>query len=320
MDKSYMRRFFLVGLTTCFIFLIANAQLLIKTAVDKNEILIGEHFKLKIEASSISPDSKIIWPVIPDSILHFEVISRSKLDSVYSNSQLTAISQTLTFTSFDSGKWVLPSFVINSIAANSKTAVNFFTDSLPINVSFSATDTTAQLRDIKPIKEVTVTNPLWYYLFSGLIFLIIFILVIWYFKRRKKDKLPAILQSKLSAYDEAMMELENLKKYNTSNQTEIKVVHSKLGEILKRYLSRRQNVDYLNNTTGNILMMLNANILDKNILSNVAAGLRLSDAVKFAKYIPPAIETEENVQKIKQVIKQLEQNYLSTNSSNIKNS
>ena len=320
MDKSYMRRFFLIGLITCFTFILSHAQLIIKTSVDKNEILIGEQFKLKIEASSITPDNKITWPVIPDSILHFEVIYRSKLDSVYSNSQLAAISQTLTLTSFDSGRNVLPSFSINSMAINSKTAINFFTDSLPINVSFSATDTTAQLRDIKPIKDVEIINPIWHYLLYGILFLIILIIVIWYFKKSKKDKLPAILQSKFSAYDEAMMELDSLKKYNTSHQTEIKVIHSKIGEILKRYLSRRQNVDYLNNTTGNILMMLNANILDKNILSNVAAGLRLSDAVKFAKYIPPAIETEENVQKIKQVIKQLEQNYLSTNSSNIKNS
>ena len=66
MDKSYMRRFFLIGLITCFTFILSHAQLIIKTSVDKNKILIGEQFKLKIEASSITPDNKITWPVIPD--------------------------------------------------------------------------------------------------------------------------------------------------------------------------------------------------------------------------------------------------------------
>ena len=87
----------------CFSSLLSYAQPGIKTFTDKNEILIGEQLKLRVEADFVPGAYNLRWLSLPDSIPHFEVLDRSKIDSVYTNSRLSGISQTFTITSFDSG-------------------------------------------------------------------------------------------------------------------------------------------------------------------------------------------------------------------------
>lgn len=302
-----MRKFYLTAVMACFSFLLSNAQPFVKTSVDKNGILIGGQFKLTIEAGLLPEAYKINWPVIPDSLPHFEVISRSKIDSLYSGNRLLGLEQTLTLTSFDSGKWVLPSFLINMAPVNDDTTYNFFTDSVPVTVSFSTSDTTNLLRDIKPIREVETINPVWYWIGAGILLVALIIFLGWFYRHWKKNKASIPFQTKTSPYDEAMKELEKLKAFNLTVPEEIKIVHSKLGEILKRYLSRRHNNNYLNKTTGDILILLGDQYLDNDMPAKAAASLRCGDAVKFAKYLPPSTESEVCLQSIKEVIQIIQQ-------------
>ena len=307
MDKMKMRMFCLTVVMACFSFLLSYAQPIVKTGVDKNEILIGDQFKLTIEASFSTDAFKLNWPVIPDSLAHFEVISRTKMDSLYSNNTLSGVRQTITLTSFDSGKWVLPSFLVNMVPVNGDAAYNFFTDSVPITVSFSTSDTTNVLRDIKPIREVETINPLWYWIGAGVIVIALIIFLIWFYRYWKKNKGTLSLQTKSSAYDEAMIELEKLRIHNLSDAAALKTLHTKLGEILKQYLSRIQNGNYQNKTTGDILILLRDQIQDNDILFKAAASLRSNDAVKFAKYLPPSAESEMCLQSVKEVINSIHQ-------------
>jgi len=304
-----MRKFFLTGLMACFSFLFLYAQPTVKSAVDRNEILIGEHFKLTVEANFIADARQVRWLSVPDSLQHFEVINRSKIDSLYSNNQLSGITQTFTFTSFDSGKWVLPSFLIGIEPAKGDTTYNYFTDSVPITVSFSASDTTNQLRDIKPVMDVETFNTMWYWIGGGALLLLLIILLIWLYRQRKKKVVsPIPVKSNLSAYDEAMQELKNLQQYNFSDAGDIKLIHTKLGEILKRYLSRRENDNYLNKTTSDMLIILKQVGVNNETLGNAAATLRAGDAVKFAKYLPPAHENEASLQSMEALIKTIQLN------------
>ena len=287
----------------CFSSLLSYAQPGIKTFTDKNEILIGEQLKLRVEADFVPGAYNLRWLSLPDSIPHFEVLNRSKIDSVYTNSRLSGISQTFTITSFDSGKWTLPSFMIGIDPVNDDTTFNYFTDTIPITVSFSVSDTTGQLRDIKPIKDVETANILWYWIAGGILLLALIIFLVWLYRRNKKKVVsPIPLKSNLSAYDEAMLELKSLQVYNFSDPADIKIVHTKLAEILKRYLSRRENDNFLNKTTGDILILLDGIGVEKGLLSKMAAALRCGDAVKFAKYLPPAQETTESMSAAKELI------------------
>ncbi len=309
MDNRILRKFFLTGLMACFSFLLLYAQPSVKATVDRNEILIGEQFKLTVEANFIADARQVRWLSVPDSLQHFEVINRSKIDSLYTNNQLSGIAQTFTFTSFDSGKWVLPSFLIGIEPAKGDTTYNYFTDSVTITVSFSASDTTNQLRDIKPVMDVETFNTMWYWIGGGALLLLLIILLIWLYRRRKKKVVsPIPVKSNLSAYDEAMQELKNLRKYNFSDASDIKLIHTKLGEILKRYLSRRENDNYLNKTTSDMLIILKQVGVNNETLGNAAATLRAGDAVKFAKYLPPAHENEASLQSMEAVIKTIQLN------------
>ena len=306
MDIGKMRRVFLTAIMAGFTFLLSYAQPSIKTTADKNEILIGDQFKLKIEVKDIEEGYKITWPAIPDSLQHFEVVNRDKIDSSYRDKKLSSVSQTLTLTSFDSGKWVLPSFLVNVDPLKDDTTYNFFTDSVPVTVSFSLSDTTSVIRDIKPIREADTVNIIWYWIGAGILLAALIIFLIWFYKYWKKNKVDVPFKSKVSPYDEAMKELEKLKAVNLSSP-EVRVAHIKLGEILKRYLTRKQNTSYLNKTTSEILMSLSEQKVDNDMLTKVASSLRCSDAVKFAKYLPAASETADSILSIKEVISLIHQ-------------
>jgi hypothetical protein len=137
-----------------------------------------------VEADFVPGAYNLRWLSLPDSIPHFEVLNRSKIDSVYTNSRLSGISQTFTITSFDSGKWTLPSFMIGIDPVNDDTTFNYFTDTIPITVSFSVSDTTGQLRDIKPIKDVETANILWYWIAGGILLLALIIFLVWLYRRK----------------------------------------------------------------------------------------------------------------------------------------
>ena len=60
------------------------------------------------------PDNtyRLSWFTMPDSIGHFQVVKENKIDSSFANGNLN-FSQDITITSFDSGRQVIPSLVLN---------------------------------------------------------------------------------------------------------------------------------------------------------------------------------------------------------------
>ena len=181
------KRKIVLAFVFCFSILMnAFAQPSLTTSIDKTGILIGEQVKLKVVATLPKQDFFVKWIEIPDSLQHFEVVEKSKIDSTFTNQKLTRLSQTLTFTSFDSGKWVIPQFNIDFNPSNGDSAYNLYTDSFAITVSYQQ-DTTNVLRDIKAIREVKEEKPLWYWIVAaaGLLFLIALLVGLYfYFKKR----------------------------------------------------------------------------------------------------------------------------------------
>lgn len=302
MVNRKMQKILLTVAISCLSFLLSFAQPVVKTDIDKNEILIGQQFKLKVQASFSGDDYFIKWISIPDSLQHFELVEKSKIDSIFTNQKLSGLLQTFTLTSFDSGKWTFPAFNINFNPAKGDTTISLFTDSLPVTVSFSVADTTSTLKDIKSIKEVVVFNPFWYWVAGGVLVVLLLILVYWWYWRKKKNKKPELIVSKLSPFQEAMEAIDKLKTFNLSVPKDVQQYHIKLIEIYRNYLSRKENTDYSNKTTGDILIAIKTNYNSKEILSKSATAMRFSNAVKFAKYIPPVTDSEGNQQLIKDTI------------------
>lgn len=273
----------------------------VNTFLNKEDILIGEQLEYKIVATYPTNVFKVRWLQVPDSLRHFELVDKTKIDTSTENGK-TILTQILTLTSFDSGRWATPAFPVNFDPVKDDTTVNLFTDSLAVNVGYAPADSTNQLRDIKPIMDVTIKNYLWYYIAGGVLLAALITLLLWrYFKNRKKK--PAFeFKGKLSPYEEAMQELEKLKALNLQQPEAVNEFHSKLAGIFKWYISRKQQFSIMNKTTGDVLLHLSDNNLPKDITTETAAALRTSDAVKFAKYLPAETESADCLQKIKAAI------------------
>jgi len=302
--KLYCFLLFAFCLSPVFVF---SQQPLVQTFVDKTDILIGEQVQYKVKASFPSAGFKVNWFTLPDSVAHFEIVDRSKIDTSSENNN-TILEQTITLTSFDSGRWNTPALPINFNPERGDTTINLFTDSVAVNVGYAPADSTNQLRDIKPILEVTITNYLWYYIGGGILLLLVLAFILWkYFKNKKKNPSPGF-SSRLSPYDEAMQALEQLKTLDLQKPDALKQFHSKLAEIFKWYISRKQRISILNKTTGDVLVLLTENNLSKDTITSTATALRCGDAVKFAKFLPAPAQNEECFNKIKDLINTIHTN------------
>ena len=285
-----------------FSFQNADAQLpTVKTSVDKNNILIGQQINYRVQFSMPDNTYRLGWFSMPDSVGNFNVITRNKIDSSFSNGNLN-FSQDIILTSFDSGRQVIPPQTLSVSTFDGDSTFNLFTDSIAINVTYSPTDSIMPFHDIKNIIEVKKSFPWWAWALValGIILLIIWILFLFKFFKKKKD--VKIFESKLSPYDEAMQSLNDLEKEDLLQQNKFKEYHSRLSDIFKRYLSRKTNTYQLHLTTDELLMELNGFDLSKEQISNFAGSLRLGNAVKFAQYIPPAYENENSFLQTKEMI------------------
>ena len=302
--RTIKESIFITAITICFSFCtpaVFSQAPTVKTTLEKRDILIGEQLQYKVSASFPDGIYKVNWFTVPDSVAHFELVEKSKIDTSTENN-ITSLEQTITLTSFDSGRWPTPAFLINFAPVKNDTPINLFTDSIPVNVGYAPADSSNELRDIKPIMEVTVKSYLWYYIGGGILLLIIISIILWYFLKNRKKEPDVVFSSKLSPYDEAMQQLEKLKQLNLQNTEELKQFHAKLSNIFKWYISRKQKTSIMNKTTGDILVLLTGNNLPKETIADAATALRCGDAVKFAKYTPPAYESEECLAKIKATI------------------
>jgi len=273
----------------------------VKTTVDKNDILIGQQINYHVETSMPDNTYRLGWFSVPDSFGNFIAITKNKIDSNFSNGNLN-FSQDIILTSFDSGRQVIPPLTLTAVTLDGDSTFNLFTDSIAINVTYSPTDSIMPFHDIKNIIELKKTFPWWAWVLVGLGIMLLVIWILFLFKFFKKKKDTKIFESKLSPYDESMQLLNDLEKENLLQQNKFKEYHSRLTDIFKRYLSRKTNTYQLHLTTDELLIELNGFDLSKEQISNFANCLRMGNAVKFAKYIPPAFENEKCFSQTKEMI------------------
>ena len=299
MKRSNYRKIVL-QLLSCLLPMAVAAQN-IGVRADKSGILIGEQLQYEIVVK-LPGEGFTLNLEIPDTIPHFEILSRTNFDtSIVSG--IYNLHQKIVFTSFDSGRWPIPSYPVTiQKGSNYK---KFLTDSVMVNVGYSVADSTNELRDIKPVMDVEVVDYFWWWVAGGALLAIILAIVIyWYWKKWKKRELP-LLHTNLSPFDEAMKELEALRSKNLLQAAELKQFHSGLSQVIKKYFTRTKQVNLLNKTTGDLLLSLKQDNLDADIISGLAEILRTADAVKFAKFVPSAQESEQSISGVKRILETL---------------
>ena len=215
-------------LLLCAEFSFAQPAVSVNASVDKSEILIGQRIRLSLDVK-ISLGFNPSWFPL-DSISHFEFVEKGKIDSVITENDKT-YHQDIIITSFDSGTQVIPRL---PVIIGGK---NFLTDSIPITVKLTPLDPKQDYHDIKDI--IDVQNPYSKYIVWSIVAItIISILLVINFITRKpkaeaKGEQPV---SRLTAYDEAIKSLEELKKQQLPEKGQVKLYYSRLNDILRLFV------------------------------------------------------------------------------------
>lgn len=294
----------------CLSSFMAAAQPSLKTDIDNTSIIIGEQIKLRISATIPRQDFFVKWAEIPDTLPHIEIVEKSKIDSSFTNQKLTGLSQTITVTSFDSGKWLLPSFNIDFNPVDGSQPYNLYTDSFSVNVTYQP-DSTSVLRDIKAIREAkpfSLYQLLLLITLAGLVFLLLLAWVLYAVIKKRQNK-KAVSAKPASAYQYAMLQMEKLKQINTREATGAKAFYSGLSEVIKQYLSSRHGQHFISSTTREVLLALNQKKLPGEMLAKISVALNRGDAAKFAKFLPTEEEGKESWVSIKETIDFIEALY-----------
>ncbi|MFN8242920.1 MAG: hypothetical protein U0X40_02595 [Ferruginibacter sp.] len=277
------------------------------SAIDRNSILIGEPVNITLKTKIPSGNDVAPTVLVPDSIPHFEIVGLDKQETGTEAGGMKTFSQRLSLTSFDSGRWTIPALSVQLSRPDGSVAGKLQTDSFAVTVNYAPADSTGQLRDIKPIQEVDIPDYTWLFITGIVLLLMVVAFFIWQYLRRRK---PAPLRTRepaLTPLEEAMRALQALQQYDLTNAGDVKAWHSGLAGIFRTYLGRKCHRDLTAGTTTDILLLVKELPLTAALPGELATVLRCSDAVKFAKYLPPVYESEESLQKIKSLIGELEQ-------------
>jgi LPXTG-motif cell wall-anchored protein len=292
-------------ITSCFILLIAcfvsfSQTVTVKATIDRNKILIGEPIKLKLEATVPTGTEASWFPL--DSLTHFELVEKGKIDTLATADGKT-YKQTLIITSFDSGRWAIPSLPLQS---GNKA---YITDSIPVSVAYINFNPQQDYHDIKDILDVPNPNTGYInWVLAGLV-LVSALAVVYFLRKKAAVKPQAVIikkvVSKLPPLQEALQSLEALEKQGWDNG-EAKAYHTRLNDIFRWYLYRRANLPTMEKTSGELMVQLQQFKLANDAFTRLAQALRMGDAVKFAKYQPPATENEASLATIRQSLGELD--------------
>ncbi|HMO61407.1 MAG TPA: hypothetical protein PKC39_00370 [Ferruginibacter sp.] len=276
----------------------------------KKDILIGEQFQVLLQVQFEPGKYLSAVATAPAMPGHFEWLHTGDAIPQFDGTNLTGLTQQFTLTSFDSGRWYVPAVAIKLQPAQGNKPVVLYSDSIPVTVSFSLSDTTAQLKDIKPVRAAQPETNWWYWMAVLLGLVVLIAAATWLYRRfwTKKINPDALQHSKLSALEEALQALQALQQQAAGSNFQQRLFFTTLPGVLRRYLSRKDMVDYSHTTTGDILLILQDKKINGSIVADAAAALRLADAVKFARYQATKEDCLQSIIQVKQAISSIEEN------------
>lgn len=291
---KYKRSLVLMVAFLCLLPVFAQ-QVSVKATIDSTVLLIGQQSKMRLEISG--PASlNYTFPTFPgDTLVNgIEVLARGPLDTIEINKDLIRLQTDYLVTSFDSGLYYIPPVKI--IAGIDTVVSNYM--ALKV-ITFDVDTAKVQIFDIKGVQEPPFV--LSDYLLQILLFILVWglvLLIIWLILRKKyglfkgenKADLPL-----LPPHVVAIMELDRLKSEKIWKSGKNKEYYTELSDILRKYIERRFQVNALEMTTDEILVLFKRDKATQSVYQNLRQILQLSDLVKFAKILPLENENELSI-------------------------
>lgn len=274
----------------------------VKAVPDTTKIRLGEQVNISITAKVMlyalkGANLKVVFPNLPDSLNHIEVVSRTPLDTAGSNEQQKVWKQTITVTSFDSGRWEMPPMKFEVFSVSDGSYDSVFTDPIFIDVNTVAVDTSKAFKPIKPLRRVA-WNLLdyWPWLLGILLLVTAIVLYFVYWRKRKPAAPPAPAKPARSPYEVAIDELNQLGKNQPWN-TDVKLYYTQLTDVLRQYFEQQFHIAALEQTSAELLQNIKPVTVLNQQRDKLQSILTVADLAKFAKLQPSPQEHEECLRK-----------------------
>jgi hypothetical protein len=274
----------------------SSAQSLSVT-LDRDKIILGEQVTLQLKITDVNIHEAGIsnWFQFNDTSHHIEVVKAEPVDTVDVNG-LTTYLQRITITSFDSGKWLLPTFIttVQEINTGKKTilkANDIYLEVLPADVSGMQ-----QYHDIKAIVAVKSPINIWLYVAVAASVIIVIVSLVLLFRKKKKPAVikPAVLKG--TALERALEQLKILEQQQPSSKDDMKKWYTLFEDVARKYLQEAMQVKTMQATTDELMMFVNVYLQTENIRTPFYQLLRLIAAVKYAKFIPAGEAQKQSIQ------------------------
>ncbi len=280
------------------------AQELPKVSImaDTTTIRIGEQIKLTLQAETDSL-SFIDFPETA-SFGDLEVVESSNIDTV-SAKPIRRLKKEYYITQWDSGQYVLPQIDIKINDSILKT------DSLSIAVHSVAVDSTTQMlfgfKEVVDVKGNDATHLKakgfnWWWLLGLLLLIPLF----FFLQKKRKDYIEK--HKPLSAYEQAKVVLEKLRKNERLLSNDVDKYYLQLTDILKEYFENELNFSAKEKISSQLLADLqkyrfeNGKYFDTETLQRLQATFQRADLAKFAQLQPKPEEVNADFAVIEEMI------------------
>lgn len=295
----------IAAVVACLMFTasLAAQKASVQATVQPTEIEIGEQALINLKV--ITPKEKIIhFPVYEKEIVPgIEVITMLPPDTTIENNVMTLNFQYVV-TSFDSTLYHVPfipvfdgtdtvysnSFGLKVVSPELSDSTLAYLEKINKGETDSIDFRQLQLNDIKSVQNAPFvwTDYLWiFWILLGVMLLLALIGFIIYLilKKKKKGYFFAPPQV-LPPHVRALAELDKLKTEKIWQQGREKDFYSKLTDILRTYISEREDINAMEMTSGEILNEIRKTTEVESVYENLKQILSTADLVKFAKYKP----------------------------------
>ena len=262
-----------------------------KARLDSASLLMGKTTALHLEITQ-DKAARGFFPNEQADTLNamVEIAERLKADTTDLGNNRIQINRDLIIQSFDSGLWVIKPipYVVNGDTA--------FCNQLTLKVLPVDVSQMKDIHDIKPVEDVPFNLLDWLpdYWWAWLLGLLLIGGGIWVYRKYYKKGINPLKPSKkrLPPYEEAMINLQNLKAAQLWQRGQEKEYFTGLTDILRVYIDRRFDINAVEMTSSQIIDTLKKNDETKAVNEQLEMILEVADLVKFANARPLADDNE----------------------------
>ncbi len=277
----------------------------VKSFVNNSTITIGDKITYTLSVLH-RPDIKVTMPAPGANLGDFEIKDFQVFEPRSTKDKLVEVKQVFILTTFTVGDYVIPAQKILYQDENGEKK-EISSEQIFIKVA-SVGKSESDSEDIRPNKEqIADKTPNWVYYLAGFLIslLLVGILLLFYFKKLRKQEEPASLIPEPPPYEWARQRLTWIREQDLLEKGRVKEHYDLLSDCVRGYLERLYQLPLMDRTTLEIFSVLKDVRPLRPHLVRINDFLKESDLVKFARFIPDHKANEDSWQTAENIIESL---------------